>query len=694
MNNNINTLHSFIQEEAILEAVFTDIFKWLKKSASASNTTIVPKSSRKTTKAKLSPRTYIDSESKEIVIQGINFRKFISRLKEMYKYRGILNLFDRKFSTWEMNLWYKELITKDKMHIIELRVPLFFALELYKIFQDLYEFYRYAMYQSIANDIYNNTWISNFEEIAPTYTNLSNLSRISYELKDYQAEFIRQYSALKQLYNLDGYILSFEQGLGKTLTAIGLAECLDKDQIIIICPNSLKENWANEIKMYYKKYNTKNNKSLYNDIYISNNKTFNAKNPKFIITNQENIPAIFSVVKPNKNTIIIVDECHNFRNINAERVKNLIKLKELIDCKDNLLMSGTPIKATPDELAPALRMIDPYFTPEVCARYIKSFNTYSEEISRVVKERFSRIIYKQTKDQVLQLPEKNVYQAFLPVKHEEQFYVSTIRKQIAYDFNKEYELLYKDLAIYKDRFESIVNQYSSAPKVDTRTYLNYLAGDINFGEYREELYRDFIKQYVYPNIEDPNILKELKEMHTKYVYMYNSAMGRAIGKNLPPARANCYIALLDENISFFVEKINSNPKKTVIFTPFLDVANHTSEVLSSNGINNVLITGGTKDRFTLITEFKESDVIEVLVATTQTLNTGVTLVEADQMFFLGVPYRDADFEQACDRIHRIGQTTDVNIYIILLKSKQENVSTRIEKIMSWSADATSDFLDI
>ena len=64
------------------------------------------------------------------------------------------------------------------------------------------------------------------------------------------------------------------------------------------------------------------------------------------------------------------------------------------------------------------------------------------------------------------------------------------------------------------------------------------------------------------------------------------------------------------------------------------------------------------------------------------------------MFFLGVPYRDADFEQACDRIHRIGQTTDVNIYIILLKSKQENVSTRIEKIMSWSADATSDFLNI
>ena len=64
------------------------------------------------------------------------------------------------------------------------------------------------------------------------------------------------------------------------------------------------------------------------------------------------------------------------------------------------------------------------------------------------------------------------------------------------------------------------------------------------------------------------------------------------------------------------------------------------------------------------------------------------------MIFLGVPYRDADFEQACDRIHRIGQTTDVDIYIVLLKSNQENISTRIEKIMTWSGDAFNDFMDI
>ena len=51
----------------------------------------------------------------------------------------------------------------------------------------------------------------------------------------------------------NGYILAFEQGLGKTLTSIGLAECLKVDHVYIVCPNSLKENWALEIRKYYKK---------------------------------------------------------------------------------------------------------------------------------------------------------------------------------------------------------------------------------------------------------------------------------------------------------------------------------------------------------------------------------------------------------------------------------------------------------
>lgn len=161
-------------------------------------------------------------------------------------------------------------------------------------------------------------------------------------------------------------------------------------------------------------------------------------------------------------------------------------------------------------------------------------------------------------------------------------------------------------------------------------------------------------------------------------------MGLAIGKILPPARTNCFKDIITENIDIIIDMINKATKKTILFTNYLDVADHLYKILLSKSIKSVKITGSTKDRMDEIFKFKESDDIDVLIATTQTLSTGVTLTEANRMMFFGVPYRYADFEQACDRIHRIGQTTPVDIYTILLDTKELNITSRIEEIMNWS----------
>ena len=62
------------------------------------------------------------------------------------------------------------------------------------------------------------------------------------------------------------------------------------------------------------------------------------------------------------------------------------------------------------------------------------------------------------------------------------------------------------------------------------------------------------------------------------------------------------------------------------------------------------------------------------------------------MFFFGTPWRDADFQQAVDRIHRIGQTTTVHIYNIILRSNTQNITQRIQEIMHWSADMVNQVL--
>jgi SNF2 family DNA or RNA helicase len=116
--------------------------------------------------------------------------------------------------------------------------------------------------------------------------------------------------------------------------------------------------------------------------------------------------------------------------------------------------------------------------------------------------------------------------------------------------------------------------------------------------------------------------------------------------------------------------------------------------LTKQGIKNVKIVGGSGDRMKLIQEFKNNDDVEVLIATSQTLSTGVTLTEANQMFFFGTPWRSADYNQCCDRIYRIGQTTDVDIYNVLLNTGSEpNLSTRMNDILNWSDNMFNNMIE-
>ena len=69
------------------------------------------------------------------------------------------------------------------------------------------------------------------------------------------------------------------------------------------------------------------------------------------------------------------------------------------------------------------------------------------------------------------------------------------------------------------------------------------------------------------------------------------------------------------------------------------------------------------------------------------LSTGVTLIEANNMIFTNLPWRDSDYRQACDRIHRLGQQTECFITTLILDTgKDQNLSTRMEEVLSWSSD--------
>ena len=197
-------------------------------------------------------------------------------------------------------MWRKKRISSNERKISQLEVPLFFSLEMYNLFMELGDFYNLKFYKTVAKKIYDQTWISNYDKkdmMNLETTKSEYLSKLKFEAKDYQKEFILNYKKLKYIYDLEGYILSFDQGLGKTFTSVALAEVLCKDKIIIVCPNSLKENWAYEIKSYYSKYD--NEKVWKDEIFILGSSKFSnlSNKTKYVIVNQESIPKIYNIVK-------------------------------------------------------------------------------------------------------------------------------------------------------------------------------------------------------------------------------------------------------------------------------------------------------------------------------------------------------------------------------------------------------------
>lgn len=637
-------------------------------------------------------------ESNNIIIKGIDYNLFFQRLKSVYTERTMKRMFVEEYTKWSEAKYRRKRIKKSELKIKQLVVPSFFALELSIMFMDIGNLYNISYYKKASLMIRKYTWVNKlYQPITEIPMDLSGLKNISsrYILKDYQKEFITLYNTLKSRYNLDGYLLSFDQGLGKTLTSIALSECLRKDCIIIVCPNSLKENWSYEIRDYFEKYSTE--RVWLSEVYVAGipRYKFNKKTTKYIIVNMEAISTIYNLIDPNKNNMIIVDEMHNFRNINGKRSNELIKLKEISRCNDSLLMSGTPIKATPNEIIPSLRMIDPMFTQDMAKIYNSTFNVGGTDVFEMINTRFGMFMYRKVKKDVLKLPSKFIYTLPLRIRNSERYLMDFVNLEVIDKFQELYDKESQNSKKYVNEYIKYINKYSKASYKETRDYIKYITKpSLEYHELDIEKFKLFPKMYIIPYINDNNELKKFIDIRTWVFSMQGRCMGRALGSIVPKRRAQLYIDVYENNKDKILDMIESNSMKTVIFTPFLNVVSYIKNDLQKEEIGVVDIVGGGEDRMDKIQSFKYDDNIKVLIATVQSLSTGVTLTEANQMLFFGTPWRSADFDQACDRIHRIGQTQDVNIHKIILDTGNDiNLSTRMNDILDWSENQFDIFID-
>ncbi len=635
-------------------------------------------------------RIRIDWNDRDIKIYGIDFDKLKERIICYYRDKKLTNLFIKNKTIIDEVLFNQKIIREKEANTSYLDAPAFYALELHKIFTTLGEHYGLSYYTMIANEIYKKTWLARDYSDVSYPIDLSPLKNIVYTLNGYQAEFVRDYNTLKYRSCLRGYILSFDQGLGKTLTAIALAECLGKKNIFIIVPNSLKENWANEIKQYYSRYTDE--QLWLDEVYVVDHAKYRyTPHTRFVICNVESIEKIFPYLK-SADSMLIIDEFHvNFRNINGIRTDAVLRIRNMLNTDDTLIMSGTPIKALPSEIAPALQLIDPLFDTRAAEIYVKAFAMDNDYAAEIVKERFNRFIYRRIKAEVLTLPKKHELTLNLHVKDYDKYLIANVNLLISAKFNSIYAEKLSTQSNLRERYVFLVNRYSNSSEREKRIYLDWVNNAVGTQceKDQHELTMKFLEgyhnRYILPNIHSQVDKKDFLKLYSDLLKMRQSAIGLAIGQILPQLRTTLFIDLYKENKQQIIGMIKNNPRKTVIFSMMLPVVEYIYADLKASGVGIVKIVGGDgMNRMSLVNQFKTDDAIDCLIATSQTLATGVTITEADQMFFFGAPWRSGDKQQASDRIHRIGQTHEVYIYNVLLATQEPNLSTRMNDILMWS----------
>jgi SWI/SNF-related matrix-associated actin-dependent regulator of chromatin subfamily A-like protein 1 len=135
-------------------------------------------------------------------------------------------------------------------------------------------------------------------------------------------------------------LIADEQGLGKTIQAIGL---INSDTSIrnalIVCPNSLKINWLNELNEWLTR------SALTRGIFPSPT--------HIVVTNYDKL----AKMKVSNLDLLVGDEAQYLKNAETKRSQAFSRIAS--SAKKILLLSGTPMPSRPAELFHLLQLLEP-----------------------------------------------------------------------------------------------------------------------------------------------------------------------------------------------------------------------------------------------------------------------------------------------------------------------------------------------
>lgn len=188
---------------------------------------------------------------------------------------------------------------------------------------------------------------------------------LSCTLKEYQ---LKGLNWLANLYDqgING-ILADEMGLGKTVQSISvLAHLAEKYNIwgpfLVVTPASTLHNWVNEIAKFVPEFNilpywgNANDRKILRRFWDRKNFRYTKDSPFHVmVTSYQMVVSDVTYLQKMKWQYMILDEAQAIKSSQSSRWKNLLSFH----CRNRLLLTGTPIQNSMQELWALLHFIMP-----------------------------------------------------------------------------------------------------------------------------------------------------------------------------------------------------------------------------------------------------------------------------------------------------------------------------------------------
>ncbi|KAL5565845.1 hypothetical protein UlMin_029009 [Ulmus minor] len=460
------------------------------------------------------------------------------------------------------------------------------------------------------------------------------------KLRDYQLEGLN--FLVNSWRNDTNVILADEMGLGKTVQSVSMLGFLQNAQqiygpFLVVVPLSTLSNWAKEFRKWLPDMNvivyvgTRASREVCQQYEFCNNKKvgrpikFNA-----LLTTYEVVLKDKAVLSKIKWSYLMVDEAHRLKNSEAQLYTSLSEFST----KNKLLITGTPLQNSVEELWALLHFLDPnkFRSKDDFVQNYKNLSSFNEnELANLHMELRPHILRRVIKDVEKSLPPKIERILRVEMSPLQKQYYKWILERNFHDLNKG----------VRGNQVSLLNIVVELKKCCNHPFL-FESADHGYGGDS--------------SINDSSKLERIVLSSGKLV-------------------------ILDK----LLVRLHETKHRVLIFSQMVRMLDILAEYMLLRGFQFQRLDGSTKAelRHQAMEHFNApgSDDFCFLLST-RAGGLGINLATADTVIIFDSDWNPQNDLQAMSRAHRIGQQDVVNIYrFVTSKSVEEDILERAKKKM-------------